>query len=316
MSLLQDIVINTGLGASDALRIISRAPERYKEYPIPKRSGGERIIAQPSRELKVLQRFLIDQFLNDLPVHAAAMAYVENRNIFDNANAHRDGAAILKLDFKDYFPSIRVSDWVTYVRNNKPEWDTDNNLSYMNRIIFWGQGGSRPKCLSIGAPTSPIISNIIMYDLDVLFVEEALRCKAVYTRYADDITVSADSIEQIISVEKFIRAQIKITKHPKLKMNEAKRGIYTKGQKRLVTGLVLTPEGNISIGRQRKRAISALIHKFTLSLLSLEEIGYLKGMLGFTIANEPQFVNRMREKYGDGVVNQILRTQLERRGDR
>lgn len=316
MSLLLDIVIHTGLSASDALRIISRAPARYKEYPIPKRSGGVRIIAQPSRELKVLQRFIMNHLLTDLPVHPAAMAYVAHRNIFDNANAHRGGSAILKLDFENYFPSIRVSDWTTYVRNNKPEWDQDNDLSNMTKILFWGQGRSRPKCLSIGAPTSPIISNIIMHDLDTLFVREATRCQAVYTRYADDITISADSVEKIVSVEEFIRAQIKITRHPKLKINESKRGIYTKGQRRLVTGLILTPEGNVSIGRERKRMISALIHKYSLNLLNVDEVGYLKGMLGFTIANEPQFINRMREKYGDDVINRILQTQIPRRGER
>ena len=222
MNLLQEIVIHTGISATDARRIISRAPIRYKEYPIPKRSGGERIIAQPSRELKVLQRFLMDHLLSDFPIHPAAMAYVKNRNILDNANAHRGSAAILKLDFTNYFPSIRVSDWVSYVRKNKPEWDQDNDLSDMTKILFWGKGTSSPKCLSIGAPTSPIISNIIMYDLDTLFVEEAAQCQSVYTRYADDITISSDSIENVVGVEKFIRAKLRTTRHPKLKINESK----------------------------------------------------------------------------------------------
>ena len=78
-------------------------------------------------------------------------------------------------------------------RAGKPEWEKDADLLDMTKILFWGQGSTRPKCLSIGAPTSPIVSNIIMYDLDTLFVEEATRCQAVYTRYADDITISADS---------------------------------------------------------------------------------------------------------------------------
>lgn len=313
MNLLKEIVIHTGLGASDVRRIISRAPKTYKEYPIPKRSGGHRIIAQPSRELKILQRFLMDHLLADLPVHSAAMAYVKNRNIFDNANAHRGGSAILKLDFESFFHSIRVSDWIAYVRKNRPDWDRADDLSNMVKILFWGRGSSRPKCLSIGAPTSPMISNIIMYDLDTMFIEEATRSEAVYTRYADDITISGDSLENIISVENFIRTKIRKTRHPKLKFNESKRGVYTRGQRRLVTGLILTPEGNISIGRDRKRAVSALIHKFSLKLLNWKEVGYLKGMLGFTIANEPQFINRMRRKYGDDVIDRILQIQIPSR---
>ena len=249
----------------------------------------------------------MDHLLSDLPIHPAAMAYVKNRNILDNANAHRGSSAILKLDFTNYFPSIRVSDWVSYVRKNKPEWDQDNDLSDMTKILFWGKGTLSPKCLSIGAPTSLIISNIIMYDLDTLFVEEAALCQSVYTRYADDITISSDSIENVVGVEKFIRAKLHTTRHPKLKINESKRGIYTKGQRRLVTGLILTPEGNVSIGRDRKRTVSALVHKFSLNLLNVDDVGYLKGMLGFTIANEPHFINRMRQKYGDDVIDRICK---------
>ena len=313
MSLLRDIVVNTGLSASDVRRIIDRAPARYKVYPIKKRGGGSRIIAQPSRELKVLQRFLIDHLLSELPVHSAAMAYVKKRNIYDNADAHRTGASILKLDFERFFPSIRTADWITYVRKNRPDWDQEDDLRSMTRILFWGQGTLRPKCLSIGAPSSPLISNVIMHDLDDYFHDQATRCETTYTRYADDITISGSSIDNVIVVEKLIRLTLKETKTPKLKLNEKKRGVYTKSQRRMVTGLILTPDGQVSIGRGRKRTISSLIHKFSLEQLEWDQIGHLKGLLGFTIANEPIFVNRMRKKYGDAVIDRILEIQLPAR---
>lgn len=316
MSILDDIIVYTGLSAIDVIRIVAQAPARYKEYPIPKRSGGQRIIAQPSRELKVLQRVIMEHWLAELPIHPSAMAYVTGRNIVDNADAHRHGSAILKLDFQNYFPSIRASDWRTYIRNKRPEWDKENDLNIMIKILFWGQKSSRPKCLSIGAPTSPIVSNIIMFELDELFDEQANKFNSVYTRYADDITISSDTVENLLEVEKFIRSTLRATSHPNLKINEKKRGIYTKGQRRLVTGLVLTPNGKISIGRDRKRKISSLIHKFSLNQLGMSDVGYLKGMIGFSIANEPEFVSRMRIKYGDDVLDRILSIQIPPRIER
>jgi hypothetical protein len=60
----------------DILRIVRNAPVRYKTYTIQKRNGGDRIISQPARELKALQRLLVDGLLYHLPVHPAATAYI------------------------------------------------------------------------------------------------------------------------------------------------------------------------------------------------------------------------------------------------
>jgi len=75
----------------------------------------------------------------------------------------------------------------------------------------------------------------------------------------------------------------------------------------MVTGLVVTPTGQVSLGRQRKRLISTLLHRSGLGQLSVEQKGLLKGLLGFALANEPAFVGRLRHKYGDGAVDEGLR---------
>jgi RNA-directed DNA polymerase len=245
-------------------------------------------------------------------VHPAATAYVKGRSIGENARRHSKNDVILKLDFEDFFPSIRVRDWTTYIQKYAPEWTNDGAI--LTRILFWGQGQPRPKCLSIGAPTSPLISNLVMYELDQIISREADEKALVYTRYADDITVSGSSIDSIIAFERFIRAAVKQSATPKLKINEKKRGVYTKGQRRMVTGLIITPEARVSIGRERKRQISALLHKFSLGLLDTERTGYLKGMMGFAIANEPDFVTRMRRKYGHGLIEAVLRVEIRGNG--
>jgi RNA-directed DNA polymerase len=75
----------------------------------------------------------------------------------------------------------------------------------------------------------------------------------------------------------------------------------------MVTGLKITPVGAISIGRDRKRLISVMLHKVTLGEDDVRHLNYLKGMLGFCLANEPEFVTRLRLKYGDEVVDRVLR---------
>lgn len=313
MSLLDELVAHLRIGPFDLLRIISTAPARYKQYTIPKRSGGLRTIAQPSRELKALQRYVLQSKLCQFPVHDAATGYVKGKNIFYNADTHRNNSVIMKLDFTDFFPSIKVGDWSKFISRQRPQFIEASDAVLYRNILFWGQRSTVPRCLSIGAPTSPALSNILLYDFDVVTSQVANSASVTYTRYADDITISGPSIESVRWVEDHLRRILKGMKSPALTLNDQKRGIYLRGQRRMVTGLVVTPVGSVSIGRERKRLLSAMMHRALLGEADSEHMNHLKGMLGFCLGNEPEFVTRLRAKYGDEVVDRVLRYTPARR---
>lgn len=306
MSLVDELVLHLGMSAGDIQRIIATAPLRYKVYNIAKRNGGTRTIAQPSRELKAIQRYVAATNLTSLRVHNSAMGYVKNRNIKKNAEAHRHNSVILKLDFERFFPSLTVRDWKKYIKEKCLNTPLYLELETYSKILFWGGITKQPVCLSIGAPTSPMLSNILMYDLDVKFSEIALATNSIYTRYADDITVSGSREEDVRKFERQARKIIRTTRSPRLVFNEEKRGIYMRGQRRMVTGLIITPGGSISIGRERKRLISSMLNHVVRNTATPEEKAQLKGLLGFCISTEPNFVNRMRLKYGSDVVDGAL----------
>ena len=310
--ILQTLSAELAISVAVLRRIIATAPRRYKVYPIPKRRGGFRIIAQPSRELKILQRYLLENLLCDYPIHSSAMGYAYGRGIADNARMHRGNDFLLKLDFKDFFPSILVSDWERVVRKSERKL-TRAELSLTKQIMFWGAGSDQPYCLSIGAPTSPALSNIVMYELDVQLAAAALKYQVAYSRYADDITISGHDKSAVLNFEKAIRSLIARSKSPKLAFNDEKRGLFGKGERRMVTGLIITPDQQVSIGRERKRLISTMLHKVAVSELDPEQLGKLKGYLGFCISVEPAFVTRMRAKYGNQVVDSVLRAETPKR---
>jgi hypothetical protein len=108
--LLQELSVDLALPQSAVEAILRSAPTRYKIFQIPKRRGGIRLIAQPARELKDIQRLLLERYLNVLPIHPAATAYVIGKNILSNAELHKDAKVLLKLDFKDFFLNIRPED--------------------------------------------------------------------------------------------------------------------------------------------------------------------------------------------------------------
>jgi len=313
LPLIDELAMALGSGKRDLLHIIATAPKRYKVFPIQKRRGGTRTIAQPSRELKAVQRALASYLLSDLPVHTAATGYVKGINIADNAARHLQSRAILKLDFKDFFPSIRVEDWELYAKKMIVDL-TDDDIRLCSSILFWSatKGSTVPRCLSIGAPTSPLMSNLIMFEIDAKLSEAAKALKIIYTRYADDITASGATMEALKAFENSARTIIRQTRSPRLQFNDEKRGMYTTRQRRMVTGLILTPDKKVSIGRERKRQISAMLHKSTVDALGQDGIAKLKGLLGFCLSAEPSFVSRLREKYGNGAVNKVLQYEIPR----
>jgi RNA-directed DNA polymerase len=107
MSLLEEMSVHFRIAPADLLRIIDTAPARYKQYTIPKRSGGTRTIAQPSREVKALQRYIMTTKLSEFPIHNAATGYIKHRNILYNAEYHQHGRVILKLDFENFSQASR-----------------------------------------------------------------------------------------------------------------------------------------------------------------------------------------------------------------
>ncbi|MFS8147962.1 retron St85 family RNA-directed DNA polymerase [Rhizobium sp. BR 249] len=311
MNIFDELRYLTGLGLIDLMRIIVNAPIRYKTYQIPKKSGGMRTIAQPSREVKFLQRSVANLILDSCAIHPAATAYKPGSRIFANADVHSQNRVILKMDFQDFFPSIRPLDWRQFAKEKLSL--TPNDISISEKILFWGAGTSGPVCLSIGAPTSPQLSNILMFEIDTQISNVCDDLGVVYTRYADDITISGQSKEILQRAERSITTIVLNTKRPNLTFNQKKRGIYTRSQRRIISGLKITPDGSVSIGRERKRMISSLVHKYSLNLLE-DEIQYkLKGLLAFAADNEPQFVGRLRGKYGDQIIDRIMKMHVPKR---
>lgn len=313
MPILDDLVSDLGFSFKDVSRIISTAPARYKVYGIPKRDGGFRIIAQPSRELKLIQRYILENKLNKCKIHECATAYVKNKSIYENAEVHKSADKIIKLDFSNFFNSIKPRDW----RAMAPKLDgclfEASDLEMYIKIFFWGhvKNSSVPRCLSVGAPTSPSISNILMYDFDQAVFAAAKELNINYTRYADDITLSGDSISHLHKMESHVRKSLKNISFPKLSINEKKRGLFTRAGRRSVTGLIITPDGSISIGRDKKRLISAMVHHFVTGEMTEEGKAKLKGWLAFCVDNEIEFVERLRIKYGNEAISKALKYYIK-----
>jgi hypothetical protein len=300
--------LRESLGISDYQlnRLIQRAPHSYKIYTIPKRSGGQRTIAQPAKETKFIQRWLIQNIFSKLPVHECASAYKDGASIKKNANAHKSNSYVTKLDFKDFFPSITSNDLVKHISIHLGNSLGTQDIQDIARISCIRLQGKSDLCLSVGAPSSPVLSNSIMYNFDTEIFAWCAKNGIAYTRYADDLTFSTCTKNISSDIEPFVRGVTQKLTYPSLSLNNNKTTHLSKKHQRRITGIIINNDGNLSLGRNRKREISALIHKISLGILPELEIFRLQGLLGFAKDVEPLFVARMRGKYTPKLIEEIL----------
>src|SRR5690606_31752660 len=94
-----------------------------------------------------------------------------------------------------------------------------------------------------------------------------------------------------------------------LRFNRKKTTHLSKKSQRRITGLIITNENKISLGRDRKREIKCLIHQHTLGLLDEKRTSQLQGLLGFAKDVEPSFLISLYKKYTFEVVNKIVKSR-------
>jgi RNA-directed DNA polymerase len=299
-----DIAHTTGLSPEYVGKVAHTASFRYKRYTIEKRNkSGTREIHHPSRELKLLQRWLVENVFNHLPVHDAVFSYRKNTNIGELVNQHIGSNYFVRIDFRDFFPSITKRDIEILLEKNWSQCGKGRPKADMNRISHIA---CRHGALTIGAPSSPALSNAVLYGLDTTWSEYANHNNSTYTRYADDIFISTSEPGKLDLILDFIMQTLDKSRSPRLHINGEKTVFTSRKHRVRMLGLILTPDGKISIGRNRKRYVKSMIHRFTLDELTDTELSYLRGYVSYLQSVEPDFIISLINKYGKHVVQSVL----------
>lgn len=285
-------------------KVIRSANHRYKSYTIKKRSGGDRLINHPAKELKLLQRWVADNIFCNFPIHESVYSYRVNVSIRNLAMAHKNYNYMLKVDFNDFFYSLKSTDISNFINSNKHMLNiplSNKDIAVICQIVCKGN------CITIGSPSSPIISNVILYEFDKFWYNKAKNINVKYSRYADDIYFSTNKPNVLTNVLIEFRAYLKKMKSPKLSLNDDKTVFTSRKHTKIVTGLIVTSDKKVSIGRDKKRYIKSLVYKFSKNELNSDEISYLKGYLSFINSVDKDFLKSLRKKYGRLIVHNILK---------
>lgn len=311
MALFEFLKQQTGFTTIELNRIIYYAPVMYKTFKIPKKNGGERIISQPTAELKFIQRCLTAGYLNKLPVHEAAFAYRKYKNVADNARIHFGPDPIVKMDFKEFFPNITSMAWIKFLEDN-PIFENANEVNASCNLLFTRPKFGRILRLSIGAPSSPSLSNAIMYSFDKIVSDLCKQERIKYTRYADDLTFSSLRTGYLNSVPKIVKFAVANVQAPNLIINNEKTSKITRRHSRRVTGLVLANDGGVSIGREKKKLTRAMLHNWLAGKLVSTDIDKLQGYVAYIKSVDQAYYGKLIERY-PVEISRLMKRKIARK---
>jgi RNA-directed DNA polymerase len=272
----EDIAALLDIEIHKLLYLLYAVPEanHYHTYTIRKNLGGVREISAPTTSIKILQKKL-NQVLQAVYVPRETVhSYVRGakRSILSNAKAHIKQHLVFSIDLRDYFPSINFGRVQGMFMHPPYSLNYDVSTTLAKLCCF-------NRALPQGAPTSPIISNMICSKLDRQLAKIARDNNCVYTRYADDITLSTNDHEfskhiLIVSDEKLelgkeldeiITSNGFITNQDKVKLR-------AKDERQVVTGVITNIFPNVR--REYIRRVRGMFHAWEKYGLSAAEVEF------------------------------------------
>jgi hypothetical protein len=282
--------------------------DHYSRFAIPKKKGGVRVLSSPKRRLRAAQTWLLKNVLEPLPVHEAAAAFRPGKSVVDNATPHANRAVVVKVDLKDFFPSLgmrRAKGFFESLGYNEGVSTIFALLSTETPripVTFDGKRRfvvvSKQRGLPQGACTSPALTNLLCRRLDVRLTGAANAFGFTYTRYADDITFSHTSEKAPVGA--LLALVRKIVSEENLVVNEEKTQVLRPSDRQTVTGLVINGSDTPRVSREDLRRFRALLHQCdrdgfdsVTARLGKDAQFYAKGYLSFLHMVRPDIAARL-----------------------
>ena len=271
--------------------LYARNKSNYTNFKIPKKNREPREIYSPKRQLKYIQRKLLNVFYEFYDDNSCIYGFLKNKSIVDNSKKHIGKKCVINIDLKDFFPSITFYRINGLLKKSPFNFNRDISIIIANLVTY-------NNFLPQGAPTSPLLSNFICRNLDKQLSKYAKIHDAIYTRYADDITFSVNNnnavkyfIDEIDEVS--INGSLKgIIERNGFKVNEKKvRKSYIESHQE-VTGIVVNEKPNIN--KNYYYRLRSMIHaweKFRLEDAAKEHCSKLN--IPYIDASQKYFENKV-----------------------
>ena len=238
-------------------------PLSHYHYRILAKEGGSiRLIEAPKERMKQMQKQILSEILEKIPLHPAVHGFRRGRSVKTFAAPHVGQRVVLRMDLRDFFPSINTPRVQAMFRTAGYPEPVANLLGGLCTNAaprsLWQAKGSRLDAMCMaearhlyawphlpqGAPTSPALANICAYRFDCRLTGLAEACGAVYTRYADDLAFSGDKDFEH-GIERFAIHAAAILLEEGFTVHHRKTRIMRQGVRQYLAGVVANQRLNV-----------------------------------------------------------------------
>jgi len=200
----------------------------YRSFKLPKRNGGFRIINQPLPNLREAQEWILENILNaasSFLVSYSATAFIPGKSLRSNVEKHQGKKKIVALDIKDFFDTVKFSQ----------VYDVFTHMGYCDSVsMLLAKLCVLRNSLPQGAPTSPMLSNMVFFRIDNMLEGYCERRGITYTRYADDLIFSGDNINAGLLIR-----HVRFLTSKRYELNNKKTKVMGQASAQYVTGIVV-----------------------------------------------------------------------------
>lgn len=273
----------------------------YESFDIPKKNGEVRCIHAPNEELKNVQKKLAEALYKHINscrqngnMHTkVSHGFEPGRSFITNAKIHRNKRIVVNLDLEDFFGSFHFGRVRGYFEKN------NNFLLPRDVATVLAQLTCYQGTLPQGAPTSPVITNMICAIMDERILKCSKKYKLDYTRYADDLTFSTNDWKFLDKQEEFWAELRKEITNAGFKINEDKTRVQLFDSRQEVTGLVVNQK--LRVNRDYYMTTRAMAHHLykTGEFFVGDESGTVQQLEGrFTFINQLEWYNNKHDLSG------------------
>jgi RNA-directed DNA polymerase len=292
---------------------------------------NQRTVYAPSKKLKLIQRFINSSILEFADYNRDVVySYRKGTAIRDAVEKHSSSHHFFQTDISNFFGSLKSDDVykaITTRLSNAPITDLEQ---YIDRLLYIMVVENQ---LPAGFATSPLLSNICLVDFDDTLKLYCDENNLIYTRYSDDLIISSKNSDFTIYIEDVIQRLLHQEINPDVNISRRKTKIRHRGQKIKILGFSILPNGIVTISSSYKKEVETMLHLYIndddkfddyvknklkprpnqLLDKSYQEYGVnsLCGRLISISAMDKNYISKLRQKYGNTIIEMFLRKSVK-----
>jgi RNA-directed DNA polymerase len=290
--------------------------DNYQEFS--RESGGRtKTIYVPNKKLKIFHTFLNLFIFEFLPINEnIVFSYRKGFSAYDAVSRHQNSKYFFQTDVSSFFASIGrafVKNTILAGKHVCPVVDIDESIERILDLVCINNA------LPVGFPSSAPISNAVLYNFDNHLENFCRSTDLIYTRYSDDIIISTNLKTNLIDINIEIENRLHEWACSDFHLNKKKSKYFQVGGKIKILGMMILPNGKITIDSSLKRDLEALLYTYLndktkfFALAGVGEeagLGRVTGYLNYANSVDQEYLDKLRRKFGATTIDTLLHRPL------